>query len=307
MKASRLIALARSQVGVKESPAGSNKVKYNTDYYGRPVHGSAYPWCCAFVWWLFHETDPSLFMDGGKTARCATVEAWAREHGQWVDRTQEPKPGDLVLFGNAKRTCHIGIVTGTVNNLVKTIEGNTSVTSNDNGGAVMERARNVGTLGSSWHIVGYVRPLYTPEGMPEQPESPRLNSRGLAYRAHVQKAGWLPVVHDGQVAGTVGQSCRMEAIKLTPPTGVAIDCDAHVQGIGWKRYEGIERGKSDPVIGTTGQSRRLEAVKLTAKGARIRYRAHVQGIGWQEWVGDGEVAGTTGRSLRMEALQIELT
>jgi hypothetical protein len=305
MKASRLIALARSQVGVKESPKGSNNVKYNTAYYGRPVHGSGYPWCCAFIWWLFQQTDPMLFMDGGKTARCATVEAWAREHGQWVDRTQEPKPGDLVLFGNGKRTCHIGIVASTVCG-IHTIEGNTSITSNDNGGAVMERNRTVGKLGSSWHIVGFVRPPYTPEGTPEQEPSPRLYSKGLAYRVHVQGAGWLPVVHDGQVAGTVGQHARVEALRMAPPTGVTIDCDAHIQGIGWKHYKGIERGKVDPVIGTTGQSRRLEAVSLTAKGARIRYRAHVQGIGWQEWVRDGEVAGTTGESRRLEALQIEL-
>lgn len=51
----KILELARSQLGVKEAPAGSNRVKYNTAYYGREVSGGAYPWCCAFIWWLFRE------------------------------------------------------------------------------------------------------------------------------------------------------------------------------------------------------------------------------------------------------------
>lgn len=51
--AAHLEAIALSQVGVKEVPSGSNKVKYNTWYYGRVVSGSAYPWCCVFVEWCF--------------------------------------------------------------------------------------------------------------------------------------------------------------------------------------------------------------------------------------------------------------
>lgn len=51
--AARLLEIAESQVGVKESPSGSNNVKYNTWYYGHAVSGDAYPWCCVFVEWCF--------------------------------------------------------------------------------------------------------------------------------------------------------------------------------------------------------------------------------------------------------------
>lgn len=51
--ADMVVATALSQVGVKESPAGSNKVKYNTWFYGKVVSGSAYPWCMVFVCWCF--------------------------------------------------------------------------------------------------------------------------------------------------------------------------------------------------------------------------------------------------------------
>ncbi len=51
--AAQLIKIAESQIGVKESPSGSNNVKYNTWYYGHAVSGDAWPWCCAFVSWCF--------------------------------------------------------------------------------------------------------------------------------------------------------------------------------------------------------------------------------------------------------------
>ena len=43
MTAERIISAARAEIGVKESPANSHRVKYNTAYYGRAVSGSAIP------------------------------------------------------------------------------------------------------------------------------------------------------------------------------------------------------------------------------------------------------------------------
>ncbi|WP_425862558.1 CAP domain-containing protein [Arthrobacter sp. TWP1-1] len=34
------------------------------------------------------------------------------------------------------------------------------------------------------------------------------------YRVHVQNIGWMPWVNDGEVAGTVGQSLRIEAVEI---------------------------------------------------------------------------------------------
>ena len=107
-----LLELARSQLGVKEAPAGSNRVKYNTAYYGREVSGGAYPWCCAFIWWLFREAGaPELFYGGGKTASCTTLYGWYKRQGQAVEKV-ELRPGDLVFFnfdGNPAVMNHIGI------------------------------------------------------------------------------------------------------------------------------------------------------------------------------------------------------
>jgi len=49
-----IIARARGELGVKEAPYGSNKVKYNTWFYGKAVSGSDYPWCAVFICWVFN-------------------------------------------------------------------------------------------------------------------------------------------------------------------------------------------------------------------------------------------------------------
>lgn len=48
--AAMVVQTALSQVGVKESPANSNKVKYNVWFYGRNLGA---PWCCTFACWNF--------------------------------------------------------------------------------------------------------------------------------------------------------------------------------------------------------------------------------------------------------------
>ena len=138
----KLIAKAKGEKGVKENPSGSNKVKYNTAYYGREVSGSAYPWCCAFIWWLFRECDASaLFYGGKKTASCTTLMNYYKNKGQCSDK---PKVGSLVFFHWGKGTIakHIGIVIKVnADGSIVTIEGNTAVGNDSNGGEVMERVR----------------------------------------------------------------------------------------------------------------------------------------------------------------------
>ena len=91
-----------------------------------------------------------------KTSSCIQMLEWFEANHQIVDF---PLPGDLVFFKyptNNRRTNHIGLVTN-VNaiNDYTTIEGNTSLNSNDNGGAVMSRKR------SKKNFVAFARPKYT--------------------------------------------------------------------------------------------------------------------------------------------------
>ncbi len=155
--ATAIIKKAQSFLGVKESPAGSNKVKFNTDYYGREVSGAAYPWCCAFVWDIFRMCDATdLFFDGQKTAYCQSVANWGKNRKLTVAKNAGKK-GDLILFDWNKdgHADHIGfILKKNADGTYQTIEGNTSVGNDSNGGCVMERKRAVSTIHS------IVRPKY---------------------------------------------------------------------------------------------------------------------------------------------------
>lgn len=134
---------ASSYIGTKESPANSNNVAFNTHYYGRAVSGDDYPWCCVFVWDVFRMAGASdLFYGGRKTAYCPTYESWALSKGLSVGKGNG-RYGDVATMDFGKgRASHIGFILAKLSDgTYQTIEGNTSVTSDDNGGAVMVRVR----------------------------------------------------------------------------------------------------------------------------------------------------------------------
>lgn len=146
-----LIAVARTQLGVKECPANSNKVKYNTWYYGREVSGASYPWCMVFVQWCCAQVGVEL---PTRTASCTALMNAAKKAGMWV--TSDYRPGDIAIYdwGGDKAPDHCGIITQVLSNRYLAIEGNTAAGNDSNGGEVMERTRPVKS------ILGAVRPVY---------------------------------------------------------------------------------------------------------------------------------------------------
>ena len=144
-----IIELAVSQIGVTEFPRDSNNVKYNTEFYGREVYdglwGTTFPWCCTVVWWVFKHADASdLFYGGGKTASCPTLAQYYERKGQLVKYGF--RRGDIVFFDwniGGYGYDHVGIIEkANGDGTYYCIEGNTSLTSNDNGGSVMRRLRS---------------------------------------------------------------------------------------------------------------------------------------------------------------------
>ena len=128
------------------------------------------------------------------------------------------------------------------------------------------------------------------------------------YSTHVQNIGWQEYVRDGVMAGTEGQSLRLEAmaVNVESDMDLGVRYCTHVQNIGWQdwKYNG-------EAAGTEGLSYRLEGLKIELTGSEadnydIYYRVHVQNIGWMNWVSNGQMAGTEGQSLRLEGLQIKI-
>lgn len=150
-----VLNIACKYIGTKESPANSNNVLFNTAFYGKPVSGAAYPWCCSFYFEVCREAGVTV----KKTASCAQMADWFKSQGRFY--TSNPQPGDAVFFkfsgGSKNYTNHIGFVEKVTNGKLITIEGNTSTGNNCNGGMVMERERAY----PSSNIVGFGRPLYS--------------------------------------------------------------------------------------------------------------------------------------------------
>ena len=138
----------------------------------------------------------------------------------------------------------------------------------------------------------------------EQDASTTKSTGGILYQVHVQDYGWLPVVHDGMVAGTTGQSRRTEAIRFVDvPEGVEFDATVHIQDIGDVSAH-VKHGGS-VALGTVGEGKRMEAITLRGDG-RLRYQAHVQDVGWTKECRSGELCGTTGQGKRIEAVRVWL-
>lgn len=150
--ASKLIKYAKSQIGTKEKPAGSNKTKY-----GRAYGLNGQPWCAIFVWYCFYMCKSTeLFYGGKKTAYVPALADYYINHKQMVKKTKG-KAGDIVFFdfdrnGNSD---HVGLIYKNLGaGWYITIEGNTGIGNNTNGGMVMYRKRHTSNI--SW----IARPKY---------------------------------------------------------------------------------------------------------------------------------------------------
>ena len=150
MTALKIIEIAQKEIGTKESPAGSNKVKY-AKWYG--MNGQ--PWCVMFVNWCFNEAGAYSLLPA-KTASCTAMMNAAKSKGVWV--TDDYQIGDIPIY-NFEGSYHTGIIEAVNASTVTAIEGNTAVGNDSNGGEVMRRTR------SKSNIMGAVRPKYEKEAV----------------------------------------------------------------------------------------------------------------------------------------------
>lgn len=185
MTAERVLALARGELGVTESPKGSNEVKYNKDYGGGPK-----AWCCVFLWWLFRQAGAEeLFYGGWKTAYCPTLLAYYKKQDRLVQGA--PEPGDIVFFdfnGNGQPD-HVGLCESWDGERITSIDGNTGQGNEANGGAVLRRTRPMS------QVCAVARPAYQSRvtACPNEEEQAwfdTLMNHWLARRAEALASPW---------------------------------------------------------------------------------------------------------------------
>jgi len=134
--------IALKEIGETEQPPNSNQTKY-----GKWFGLNSVTWCGIFVSWCYDKAGMRLPKIGYSKgfAGCQTAVAYFRKNDLVTD---SPVEGDIVFFDWNKdgRFDHTGIFLGWVDaDTFETIEGNTSLKNDSNGGSVMKRIRSTST------------------------------------------------------------------------------------------------------------------------------------------------------------------
>ena len=107
---SRIVAIARSQLGQGEHPPGSNCTKF----------GPCEEWCADFATWVWRQAGVAGI---GRIAWVPNLPAWGRSRRSWKPGySNDPQPGDMVIFSGL----HVGLVERVTAGTITIIAGNTS-------------------------------------------------------------------------------------------------------------------------------------------------------------------------------------
>ena len=118
--ANSMVEIAKNELGTKEVPDGSNKVKYNNN--------DGNPWCASFVSWTADQAGVDKSILPRSASSTAIYNGILSNNGAKINN-KDAQPGDIVLFtddGTPSTIYHIGIVSGNNGNGINTIEGNHS-------------------------------------------------------------------------------------------------------------------------------------------------------------------------------------
>ena len=145
----RALATARAQLGVREHPPGSNRTCFGA-WFGE----NGVPWCAIFVSYCFATGAGVVLGRGSRGAWARGVSSvpllgdWLCDAGLWLGPEAKPRPGDLVLFDwDGGAPDHVGLVERVPGaGWIGTIEGNTAVGDDCDGGAVMRRRRRLSAV-----------------------------------------------------------------------------------------------------------------------------------------------------------------
>ena len=125
----------------------------------------------------------------------------------------------------------------------------------------------------------------------------------ITYKVHIARDGWLESKENGEVAGTKGESLRIEAFIAEADVPIYYKGHMEEKGDIPKDKEWLTNGE---VLGTTGESKRLEEITIKCPTHKIKASAHIEGIGDVFYAEGNEITiGTRGRALRLEALTLE--
>lgn len=117
----KILEIARAELAKKPVAFDSTVMKYTT--------GRSEAWCADFVSWVYKEAGVPFTggNNGWQIPAAGGMAAWFKQHGSFV--TENPQPGDVVVFGlNGSYADHVSIVEKVSGSTITTIGGNESNT-----------------------------------------------------------------------------------------------------------------------------------------------------------------------------------
>lgn len=146
------VKVAKTQIGVMESPPNSNKGPEVNQYLASVNCPPGNFWCAGFVYWCFNEAAKKLKRDNPacKTAGC--LFHWNNSSGKKIttrEAINNPsliKPGAVFIMDHGKGMGHTGIISRVEGGFIYTIEGNSNSGGSRNGIGVFELTRKIASI-----------------------------------------------------------------------------------------------------------------------------------------------------------------
>ena len=151
----KVLAVAKTQLGVTEKPPGSNAGPEVEAYLKSTGLSKGYPWCMAFVYWCFNEASAELKIPNPCVKTAGVHDHWNRAEGNGAyrlrshDAVANPAmvfPGMIFTIDTGGGKGHTGFVAAVNGGSIETIEGNTNTGQGREGIAVMKHTRKINSI-----------------------------------------------------------------------------------------------------------------------------------------------------------------
>lgn len=137
--AQEALRIAATQVGVRESPVGSNRGPEVDDFLRTAGVDPGLYWCMAFVYWCFNHAATSLGVPNTFPRTAGCLDAWQKSASFRIPKqaaVANPSlvvPGSVFILDFGGGNGHTGFVESAIGGTLQTIEGNSNSDGSNNG------------------------------------------------------------------------------------------------------------------------------------------------------------------------------
>ena len=143
---------AKQEIGVVETPPGSNSGPMVNQYLHSVGLAPGYPWCAAIVYWCFEQASARLNRINPLVRTGSCMNHWINTKGVRISLATALsdhsliEPGSVFIINLGKDKGHTGIVVSIEGDTLHTIEGNTNTAHSANGIGVFALERKIGSI-----------------------------------------------------------------------------------------------------------------------------------------------------------------